>query len=339
METPKPSPRWADKNLKTNFNMVDVGAKAVTRRRAVAQGTIKLTPASFTALSSKKNPKGDVIAIAELAGLLSAKRTSETIPLCHPLPLDKISLSFALDDESFSVVVFCEVITHAKTGVEMEALSGVNGALLTLYDLCKAVDPVISISEVRLNFKQGGKSGTWYHPDFDSYEPPPLSTTQTLKDVNATVITISDRVFRGEAVDTSGPEIESFLEREGARLATSRRVPDEIAEIESAFRSAARDEPCSLIVATGGTGLGPRDVTPEALSRLTHNFIPGFGETLRREGAVHNPCASLSRSTAAIFEGTLIVILPGSKTAVKEGLEALKSVLPHALHVIAGGGH
>ncbi|MGC4000244.1 MAG: cyclic pyranopterin monophosphate synthase MoaC [Anaeromyxobacter sp.] len=146
------------------FHMIDVGEKAPTRRRALARGRIQLGRAAFDALVRRENPKGDVLAQAEVAGMMAAKRTAELLPLCHPLPLDRVALRFELVPETCSVVASCEASATARTGVEMEALTGVSGALLAIYDLCKAVDPVLAISDVHLAVKEGGKSGRWTHP-------------------------------------------------------------------------------------------------------------------------------------------------------------------------------
>ena len=131
------------------FRMIDVGAKQPTRRRAVAQGTIHLGERAFQAVRRGTNPKGDVLALAEVAGIMATKRTADPIPLCHPLPLDSVRVHCDLDEAKLAVTVSCEAATVAKTGVEMEALCGVNGALLAIYDLSKAVDPVLSISDIR----------------------------------------------------------------------------------------------------------------------------------------------------------------------------------------------
>ncbi len=155
----------ADGEALQRFHMIDVGEKVATRRRALATGRIRMSRAAFEAIRDRTNPKGDVLAQAEVAGLLAAKRTSDVIPLCHPLPLDQVLVRFELDAAACAVVASCEAAAVAKTGVEMEALAGVTGALLAVYDLSKAVDPVLTISDVRLVVKEGGKSGRWIHPE------------------------------------------------------------------------------------------------------------------------------------------------------------------------------
>jgi cyclic pyranopterin monophosphate synthase len=146
------------------LEMVDVGPKPATRRRATARGRIRMSRAAFEAVRQGTNPKGDVLAQAEVAGILAAKRTAEVIPLCHPLALDQVRVRFALEPEGCAVLATCDASTTARTGVEMEALSGVTGALLAVYDLAKAIDPALTISDVHVSTKEGGKSGRWANP-------------------------------------------------------------------------------------------------------------------------------------------------------------------------------
>ncbi len=140
-------------------NMVDVGDKAVTSRRAVASGQVVM--AAETLAHIKDNKKGDVITIAELAGIMGAKRTSDLIPLCHPLPLSKASVKIAVDETLPGLKVNAETKTTGQTGVEMEALTAVSTACLTIYDMLKAADKHMIIGEIKLEEKSGGKSGDW----------------------------------------------------------------------------------------------------------------------------------------------------------------------------------
>ncbi|MGK7294553.1 MAG: cyclic pyranopterin monophosphate synthase MoaC [Candidatus Wenzhouxiangella sp. M2_3B_020] len=145
--------------------MIDVGAKNVTRRRAVATGRIRLGPVAYPMVRDRRLPKGDPLVLAETAGILAAKKTADLVPLCHPLGLDHVVVAFELDADHESVTVFCQAATSARTGVEMEALAGAQIALLTIWDLAKQVEPALAIDEVRLVLKEGGKSGRWIHPD------------------------------------------------------------------------------------------------------------------------------------------------------------------------------
>lgn len=140
-------------------SMVDIGAKDITRRFAVASGSIAMSGECFSLLIDDRMPKGDVFSTARIAGIQAAKRTSELIPLCHALMLEKVSIDFASDDKTNTVEVRCEVRLSGKTGAEMEALTGASVALLTVYDMCKAVDRSMVISGIRLIEKDGGKTG------------------------------------------------------------------------------------------------------------------------------------------------------------------------------------
>ena len=142
-----------------NAVMVDVGGKDVTSRAAVARGSITMSPACFDMVREGRAKKGDVLAVAQVAGIMGAKRTAELIPLCHTLALSKAEVAFTLHPESCRIEVVCTVRCEGRTGVEMEALTGVSVALLTVYDMCKAVDRGMCIGQVHLVEKQGGKSG------------------------------------------------------------------------------------------------------------------------------------------------------------------------------------
>lgn len=142
-----------------NAVMVDVSEKPVTARQATAHGIITMNAEAFAAVQAGTVKKGDVLGVARIAGIMAAKRTSELIPLCHPLPLTKVSIEFALLPEKQAVEAFCTTKTTGVTGVEMEALTGVSAALLTIYDMCKAVDKGMEMSELYLVEKTGGKSG------------------------------------------------------------------------------------------------------------------------------------------------------------------------------------
>ena len=144
-----------------NAVMVDVSEKPVTARQAVARGIITMNAAAFAAVRDGTAQKGDVLGVARIAGIMAAKRTSELIPLCHPLPLTKVRVDFELLPEQQAVEARCTVKTSGVTGVEMEALTGVSTALLTIYDMCKALDKGMEIESIHLDKKTGGKSGTY----------------------------------------------------------------------------------------------------------------------------------------------------------------------------------
>ena len=157
---------WAEEIFKKNtFNMVDVSTKKEKYRRALASGKIYVGKEVFNLIKNKEMPKGDPVALAEVSAVLGVKKTSELIPLCHPLPIDHTATKIIMNNEDNSLEVFCVVSAYAKTGVEMEAIMGVNAALITIYDLSKIVNPHLEIDNVKLLIKEGGKSGLWKNPD------------------------------------------------------------------------------------------------------------------------------------------------------------------------------
>ena len=153
--------------------MVDVGAKAKTRRLAIAGAEVRLSPQTMALLSAAALPKGDALATAKIAGILAAKRTAELIPLCHPLPLAFADVRFTVDEAAAVVRIEAEASTTAETGVEMEALTAASVAALTIYDMCKAVQKDIVLGEIRLLFKSGGKSGIYVAPEWPKDRPYP----------------------------------------------------------------------------------------------------------------------------------------------------------------------
>ena len=157
---------WAEEIFKnSSFHMIDVSSKKKTFRRALATGKIFVGKSVFNLIQNKEMPKGDPLTLAEVASVLGVKKTSELIPLCHPLPIDHTATKIIMNEEDYSIEVFCVVSTYSKTGVEMESIMGVNAALITIYDLSKIVNPHLKIDNVKLLIKEGGKSGLWTNPD------------------------------------------------------------------------------------------------------------------------------------------------------------------------------
>jgi cyclic pyranopterin monophosphate synthase len=146
-------------NTRGEAHMVDVGAKPETKRIAIASGLVRMNPETATVIREGTAGKGDVIGIARIAGIMATKKTAEIIPLCHPLPVTHVDLSFAISDDH--VAITAQVETYGKTGVEMEALTAVSAAALTVYDMTKAIDRGMVIEQIQLESKSGGRSGTW----------------------------------------------------------------------------------------------------------------------------------------------------------------------------------
>lgn len=151
----------------THFNqdgeaiMVDVSQKDITMRIAIAEGSIKVNQEVFRSIKEQTNKKGDVLAVARIAGIMAAKKTSDMIPLCHPLFITKVTIDFELDEDNYMIKAIATTKVNGKTGVEMEALQAVSVTLLTIYDMCKAIDKSMEIADIRLLHKEGGKSGVY----------------------------------------------------------------------------------------------------------------------------------------------------------------------------------
>jgi cyclic pyranopterin phosphate synthase len=295
--------------------MVDVGDKADTKRSATARGRFTSTPEVIALVRSDDLPKADVLATARIAGISAAKRTSELIPLCHQLALSSVSVDFELHDDSIEISATAK--TTGKTGVEMEALTAVAIAGLTLHDMTKAVDPHSVLGEIRLVEKTGGK------------------TSRTVRRSTAAVVVASTAGAAGERHDTTGPVIAEWLEARGFAVDGVTVVADSgvAAELERVVGTAP-----AVVITTGGTGVSPTDVTPEATRRLLDRELPGVAESIRARGLPHTPKAALSRGLAGTAGGTVIVNLPGSAGGVADGLSVLDELLEHLVAQVAGGG-
>jgi cyclic pyranopterin phosphate synthase len=147
------------------WSMADISGKKTTHRVAIAGGRIRIGKEAFRLLESERMPKGDPLAMAEIAGIQAAKQTPSLLPLCHPISLNRVQVHSFLRPDDFSVEIFCVAEIAERTGVEMEALTGLSIALLTIWDLSKPVNPALEITNSRLVYKSGGKSGVWIHPD------------------------------------------------------------------------------------------------------------------------------------------------------------------------------
>ena len=310
--------------------MVDVGAKPVSARRAVAAASVRMRPDVLASLIDAGGPKGDAFVTARLAGIGAAKRTAELIPLCHPLALDRVEVELTSDAAAGTVEIRAEVAATARTGVEMEALTAASVAALTLYDMAKALQRDIVIETVRLLEKSGGQSGDFAADEVDVDEPP---------EHEAVVVTCSNRSAAGEREDASGPALVAALREAGFDVAPRPLVVrDDEGEI-AALLARLADSGHRLVLTTGGTGLTPTDVTPAATRRVIEREAPGLAELMRASGVVHTPMAALSRGVVGARGRTLIANLPGSPKGATESLEALLPVLRHAIDQLGGGDH
>jgi cyclic pyranopterin phosphate synthase len=302
--------------------MIDVGAKAETRREALARGRMVTTAEVVRLLVADGLPKADALATARIAGIAGAKRTSDLVPLCHPLPIDAVTVD--LRPQGDAVVIEARVSTTGRTGVEMEALTAVTIAGLTLHDMVKAVDPGATLTDVQLIEKTGGKHGHWTRDRLQA-EPQPVRTG------GGRVLVVSTGAAAGTRTDTTGGRIAAWLREQGLDTPEPTVVAD--AEVAAGIRAALRDGP-EVLITTGGTGPSPTDRTPEATSALLDRPLPGIAEALRARAGT--PTAALGRGVAGLATGTIVVNLPGSSGGVDDGLTVLADLLPHLRHQIRG---
>ncbi|MBY0356601.1 MAG: bifunctional molybdenum cofactor biosynthesis protein MoaC/MoaB [Candidatus Obscuribacterales bacterium] len=302
--------------------MRDISAKTNTLRTATAQATLQAGTFVLEKLRSGDLPKGDPLPVAKVAAIQAAKSTSQIIPYCHPVPVDFVSVDFKLLEDRILITVTVKAIY--KTGVEMEALTAASVAALTIYDMLKALDKTMEILSIQLLEKKGGKS------DWRSYDAAALKVA---------VLVMSDTVAAGTVKDKAGLCVVERMETLGLQLADYRVIPDDGEKIADSIKEFADEMAVDLIVTTGGTGLGPRDITPDVLTKLFDKEIPGIVEVARAYGQERMPLAMLSRAKAGLRGKTLIIALPGSRGAVVEYLDALFPAVLHSFHVLSGGGH
>ena len=304
--------------------MVDVSAKADTTRTAVAAGQLVTTPAVIELVRADDLPKADVLATARIAGISGAKKTSELIPLCHQLALSSVKLEFGFTDTAITIEATAK--TKGPTGVEMEALTAVAVAGLTLHDMVKAVDPAATLDGVRLLTKDGGKRGHWTRDQQSTGTP-------TVTARSAAVLVASTGGARGTREDTTGPVIAAWLEERGFTTRGPLVYAD--ADIAAGLADALSGNP-ALIISTGGTGVSPTDATPEATRAVLDREAPGFAEALRAEAVRHTPMGILTRGISGISGRTLIVNFPGSPKAIDELFPVLAPTLEHVVRTLRG---
>ena len=301
--------------------MVNITHKNNTLRKAIAEAVLSVSSQeTIDAIVNNKVPKGNVFEMSKTAGLFGAKKTSDIIPDCHPLPIEFASIQFEIKD--LDVHITSEIHTIYKTGVEVEAMHSVSVVALTMYDMLKPIDKNIEIKNIRLIEKKGGKSDIK-----DSGEG-----------INASVIVCSDSIFAGKKEDKAGKAIISSLEKNNVTINDYVIIPDEILDIQNKIKSDV-ESGIGLIMITGGTGLSKRDVTPEAVRPLLDREILGVAEAIRSYGQLRTPYSMLSRSVAGMIGDTLVIALPGSTKGAEESMDAVFPGILHIYKILNGGKH
>ena len=299
--------------------MVDISDKVLSARVAIAEGKIFMDKKTIKSIEDKSLPKGDVLTVAKISGIQAAKKTYESIPMCHQINLSFIDVSFIIETDCIKISAIAK--TNEATGVEMEALSAVSNAALTIYDMCKSADKNMSISNISLIKKTGGKTShnTNYRPKVG-------------------VITLSDSVFSGENQDLSGLILYNGFRDSGCIVEDTIILPDGSEELIPTIKEWSSKN-VELILTTGGTGLGSRDLTTGIIEKIFDSKLPGVEQALHSYGYTKIKSAMLSRLLAGVMGKTIIICLPGSPGAVKDALNVLIPFIFHSFHMLRDEKH
>ena len=301
--------------------MFDVADKSDTLRLATAQAVVRISPLTSKLIKEGKSPKGNIFDAARIAATMAAKRTSDLIPYCHPIPIDDVKVDVLLKDD-YCIEIKVQVKTVWKTGVEMESLTAACVASLTIYDMLKPIDESLSIESVKLLEKHGGTK------DFHERHG---------REFKAAVLVTSDS--REKKQDKSGKIIINKLKENGFDIIEYKVITDDIDTIESELKRFCDKLKPDVVVTSGGTGVGPRDNTPDATKKIIQKELAGIAETLRSYGQRRTPLSMLSRGIAGVRGRTLIVNLPGSTKAVSQSLNSMFPGILHIFNMLEGKGH
>ena len=300
--------------------MVDITHKSNTLRVATAQAVVRVSQQeTIDAINNKTVPKGDVFAMSKAVGLLGVKNTPLILADCHPLPIEFTGIEYEIN--GLEITIKCTIKTIYKTGVEVEAMHGASVVALNMYDMLKPIDKEVEIHSIKLLSKKGGKS------DYKDKYP---------KNLKAVVVVCSDTISKGEKQDKAGKVIMEKLENSHVEIKDYVIIPDEKEAIQEQIQ---QNKEVDLIIYTGGTGLSPRDVTPESIQPLLDREIQGIMEAARSYGQDRTPYSMLSRGIAGVRGKTLILTLPGSTNGAKETMDCLFPSLLHIFGIMKGKRH
>ncbi|MGQ0529004.1 MAG: bifunctional molybdenum cofactor biosynthesis protein MoaC/MoaB [Panacagrimonas sp.] len=294
--------------------MRDISLKPTTLRTARAAGFVKLPPEALARVIEGSVQKGDVREAARIAGLMAVKRTPDLLPHCHPIGVLRAEVKATIADDGIELEA--EVETVSATGVEMEALTAVSVAALTVYDMLKAhaTAEQMKIGNIRLVQKKGGKS----------------QYARKARGMKAAILVMSDTVAAKKKPDTAGASVRDKLAEAGFDIAAFEVLPDEPGQIGERLRHHIAQK-MDCVITIGGTGLGPRDCTVDVVEPLLTTPLPGFMEAARGFGQSRTPYAMLSRGVAGLVGNTFVATFPGSRRGAEETLAA---VLPGLIHLL-----
>lgn len=314
--------------------MRDVSHKQITLRTAKAVAVVYCSESTIQQIRKDELPKGNLFDVARAAAFLGAKSTPMLLPHCHPVGIDGMEVHFEWlqdtsmeeivnNDQRTGIVIIGEAKSIGRTGIEMEILTGVSVAALEIYDMLKPVDTTLEIGQIKLLKKTGGKS------DRNRFFATPP---------DCAVLVCSDSTAAGTREDGSGKMIIKMLQDVNANVKYYDIVPDDKETIQQKILQWVKED-IPFIFTTGGTGLGPRDNTVEAVKEIIERDADGITEAMRHHGQMRTPLAMMSRCIAGSINHTLIVTLPGSTKGAQESLEGILPAVFHARKMMLGGGH
>ena len=306
--------------------MRDITNKQISLRTATGIGTVFCSSETVELIKSNKIPKGNIFEFARAAAFFAAKKTDDLLPHCHPVTIDgmEIEFEFTVSDENKNGIhIKAEAKSIGRTGIEMEVLTGISVAALTIYDMLKPVDKNLEIGSIKLVDKKGGKSDRKKY-----FNTPPTCA----------VLVCSDSTAEGKREDNSGKKIIEMLQTFNVEQVEYKIVSDDKKNIQDQIKEWVTKD-IHFIFTTGGTGLGPRDNTVNAVKEILERDADGITEAMRVYGQMRTPLAMMSRAVAGSIANTLIVTLPGSTDGAREGMEAILPGIFHARKMLRGGGH
>lgn len=316
--------------------MRDISHKQIALRTAKATGILFCSLETIGLIKNNELPKHNLFEVARAAGFIGAKTTSQLLPHRHPVAIDGLEICFEFLDEQLhapyfhqtvfersGIVITGEAKSIGRAGVEMEMLTAISVAALELYEMLKPVDKNLGIGNIKLVEKKGAKA------DHKKYFATPPSCA---------ILVCSDSVAAGKREDKSGLLIKNMLQKVDAEVKYYKIVPDERLQIQQQIKSWVKED-VHFIFTTGGTGLGPRDNTINAVTEILERDAAGITEAMRNYGQMRTPLAMMSRGIAGSIAQTLIVTLPGSTAGARESLEAILPAVFHARKMMKGGGH